>query len=99
MILPLLYVLLTLFRVGSFRFIKFSLPQSLTADGAWTRSRSSPGVKEGTLFRVGSFRFIKRSLPQSLTADGVWTRSRSSPGVKDQGGESYSSVNFSALYN
>ena len=46
MILPLLYVLLKLFRVGSFRFIKLSLPQSLTADGAWTRSRSSPSVKD-----------------------------------------------------
>ena len=45
MILPLLYVLLKLFRVGSFRFIKLSLPQSLTADGAWTRARNSAAVK------------------------------------------------------
>ena len=46
MILPLLYVLLTLFRIRSFRFIKRSLPQLLTADGAWTRARNSAAVKD-----------------------------------------------------
>ena len=44
--LPLPSALLLLFHVGSFQFIKRSLPQPLTADGAWTRARNSAAVKD-----------------------------------------------------
>ena len=44
--LPLPSVLLLLFHVGSFQFIKRSLPKPLTADEAWTRARNSAAVKD-----------------------------------------------------